>query len=196
MYRNHNRKAKLTGDIMEKKIKALTIISVALTIICGTLYYFTALDFLLTTVIIFGTTAYHLLMRLAVGYVINLILRNRVNYRRKWFRVSKWELKLYKKLRVKKWKNNMPSYNPSFFDNKSHSWDEIAQAMCQAEIVHEVIVVLSFLPILAYIPFGALGVFIITSLLSACFDMMFVIMQRYNRPRIIKLIEKSKTTQK
>ena len=87
----------------------------------------------------------------------------------------------------------MPTYDSSFFDSKAHSWEEIAQAMCQAEIVHEVIVVLSFLPILAYIPFGALGVFIITSLLSACFDMMFVIMQRYNRPRIIKLINKRRS---
>ncbi len=192
MHRDYNRKAKLTGDTMAKKIKALTVISVALTLICGILYYFTALDFLLTTAIIFGTTAYHLLMRLLVGFVINLILKNQVNYRRRWFIVGEKEQKFYKMLKVKRWKNNMPSYDPNLFDNKSHSWEEIAQAMCQAELVHEVIVVLSFLPILAYIPFGALPVFIITSLLSACFDMMFVIMQRYNRPRIIKLINKRK----
>ena len=34
-----------------------------------------------------------------------------------------------------------------------------------------------------------LGVFI-TSVLSACVESMFVIMQRYNRPRVIKMIEK------
>ena len=193
MYRNHNRKINFAGDTMAKTIKIISVISVALTFICGTLYYFTALGFLLTIAIIFGTTAYHLLMRLAVGWIINLFLKNCVNYHKKWFNVSERELKLYKKLKVRKWKNNMPTYDSSFFDSKAHSWEEIAQAMCQAEIVHEVIVVLSFLPILAYIPFGALGVFIITSLLSACFDMMFVIMQRYNRPRIIKLINKRRS---
>jgi hypothetical protein len=30
----------------------------------------------------------------------------------------------------------------------------------------------------------------ITSFLAACFDLAFVIMQRYNRPRVIKLIRK------
>ena len=63
--------------------------------------------------------------------------------------------------------------------------------MCQAEIVHEVIVVLSFLPLLAAIPFGAFPVFLITSLLAAMYDLTFVIMQRYNRPRILKYLQLS-----
>lgn len=64
---------------------------------------------------------------------------------------------------------------------------EIAQAMCQAEIVHEIIIVLSFVP-LALIPrFGAAAVFVITSLLAAGLDLCFVILQRFNRPRILKI---------
>lgn len=42
------------------------------------------------------------------------------------------------------------------------------------------------------ITFGALAVFILTSVLAACYDAMFVVMQRYNRPRIVKLVEKKK----
>jgi hypothetical protein len=49
---------------------------------------------------------------------------------------------------------------------------------------------LSFLPLLAAIPFGAFPAFLITSLAAACFDTVFVIMQRFNRPRLIKLIQK------
>lgn len=86
----------------------------------------------------------------------------------------------------------MPTYDPTCFDPKLRSWNEIAQAMCQAEIVHEVIVVFSFLPLLAAIPFGAFGVFLITSLLAALYDLCFVIMQRFNRPRILKFIEKER----
>ena len=52
-----------------------------------------------------------------------------------------------------------------------------------------VIVVLSFVPILASRPFGAAVVFVVTSILSAMFDGMFVIMQRYNRLRITKMID-------
>ena len=61
-----------------------------------------------------------------------------------------------------------------------------------AELVHETIAVLSFLPIAAGVRFGAYPVFIITSVLAAACDMAFVIMQRYNRPRLIKLMELQK----
>ena len=61
--------------------------------------------------------------------------------------------------------------------------------MCQAEIVHEIIIVLSFVPIIFSIWFGELLVFIITSVISALIDSIFVMLQRYNRSRIIKLIK-------
>ena len=61
--------------------------------------------------------------------------------------------------------------------------------MCQAELVHETIMLLSFVPILAYLWFGALEVFIITSILAAGFDGMFVIIQRFNRSRVINMIK-------
>ena len=85
----------------------------------------------------------------------------------------------------------MATYDPGCFDRRIHTCDEIAQATCQTELVHEIIIILSFMPILASIPFGALFVFVITSVLAACYDAVFVIMQRYNRPRIVKLIEKT-----
>ena len=133
-------------------------------------------------------------MRLLTGSVIHLLLNNHVDYRKRWFRVRAMEKKLYQKLQVKKWKGTMATYDPSCFDRSIHSWDEIAQAMCQAELVHEVIIVFSFLPVFAAIPFGALPVFVITSLLAAGYDAMFVIMQRFNRPRILKMIEKQRET--
>lgn len=34
--------------------------------------------------------------------------------------------------------------------------------------------------------------FLLTSLAAACFDLLFVIMQRYNRPRILRIIDKKK----
>lgn len=73
-------------------------------------------------------------------------------------------------------------------DYTKYSWDEIAQASCQAELVHEAIILLSFVPIVFSTWFGVTTVFIITSALAALFDMTFVIIQRYSRPRIIRLI--------
>ena len=177
---------------MARKMKLTAVLSAVAAVIFAGLYGRTGSDVSLTLAITFGTAAYHFVMRLLVGSVIDLLLNNHVNYRKRWFRVSAAEEALYQKLRVKKWKGKMATYDPDCFDSKLHSWDEIAQATCQAELVHEVIIILSFLPVFAAIPFGALPVFVITSALAACVDAVFVIMQRYNRPRIIRLVEASK----
>ena len=173
---------------MKKVMKASALFSALLAASSTVLFWMTQSEFMLIMAITFGTTAYHFIMRLLIGATIHLIFRNRMDYRRKRFRVSTWEQDLYQKLSVKKWKAKMPTYTPDCFDPRQHSWHEIAQATCQAELVHEWIILLSFVPVFAAIPFGALGVFLTTSCLAACFDTLFVIMQRYNRPRILKFL--------
>lgn len=152
--------------------------------------YLLGMKWALPFAITFGTCFYHFAMRLLVGYSLQAIMENRANYRKAWYQLRPFEAKLYQILKVKKWKGYMPTFDPTFFDTKLHSWDEIAQAMCQAEIVHEVIVILSFLPLFAAFLFGAFPVFLVTSLLAAGYDLSFVIMQRFNRPRIQRFIEK------
>ena len=49
---------------------------------------------------------------------------------------------------------------------------------------------ISFLPLAAAIPLGAFWVFFITSLGGALFDLSLVILQRYNRPRILRLAQR------
>ena len=177
------------GALMARKMKLTAVLSSLITAFLAILYAHTKHNAILTLAITFGTISYHFIMRLLTGRIINLLLHNRVDYRKRWFQVRPFEQKLYKKLRVKKWKGHIATYDPSCFDIRIHSWDEIAQATCQAELVHEVIIVLSFLPVAGAIPFGALPAFVITSVLAAGLDAMFVAIQRYNRPRIIKLIK-------
>ena len=165
-----------------------------LTILCSAAYFAGAV-WAMPFAITFGTCFYHFAMRLLVGHILNRKMCNRADYRKRWYQLRDFEMPLYQFLRVKKWKGKMPSYDPEVFDPTKHSWQEIAQAMCQAELVHELIAVFSFLPLLAAIPFGAFWVFLITSVLSALFDLSFVIMQRYNRPRILRFIEKARTVQ-
>ena len=171
-------------------MKACAFSSALLTLLSVILYIVSQSSFILISAITFGTTAYHFIMRLLVGFVVDRILHNRVDYNAPWFSPKAFEQKLYKTLRVKKWKGEMGTYDPECFDPKLHTWDEIAQATCQAEIVHEIIILLSFLPLLAALLFGSFTAFAVTSFLAACFDAMFVIIQRYNRPRIIKLVKK------
>ena len=177
---------------MSKLMKLIAAVSLAAMVISAAVYRALSLEIFLSLAITFGTIAYHFIMRLLVGLAFRTAMHNRADLHRKWCHVSGRELSFYEKLHVKKWKKKMPTYDSTLFDPRIHTWSEIAQAMCQAELVHETIVLLSFLPILAGIPFGSFPVFIITSVLSAAFDMLFVIMQRYNRGRIMHLMDRKK----
>ena len=179
---------------MSRLIKILAAATTAAAVCFAVIYCVTSNKVMLTLAITFGVTAFHFVMRLAVGLSFNAAMKNRADYHKPWFRQRKWERGLYKKLGVKRWKGRMPSYDPTLFDPSLHSFDEIAQAMCQAELVHETIAVLSFLPLLMIIPFGEPAVFIITSVLSAAFDLCFVIVQRYNRPRVVRLADRTRQT--
>lgn len=173
-------------------MKTVALVTLLLTAVFSALRYFFSLGVFLSLAITSGTIAYHFLMRLLVGLIFNAVMRNRADYNAAYFRQRPWEKKLYQALRVKNRKGKMPTYSPESFDPSLRSWDEIAQAMCQSELVHETIILLSFLPLLAAIPFGDFPVFFFTSLGGALFDSFFVIMQRFNRPRVVKMAQREK----
>jgi len=177
---------------MAKLMKQIAVISFLLTVGFIILYHFIENSIVFSLAITFGTIAYHFIIRLLVGQIYDMKMQNKADYTKKWYQVSDSELKFYQKLKVKKWKNKMPTYDMDVFDVSKHSWDEIIQATCQSELVHETNVILSFLPIIASIWFGSIEVFIITSILSAIFDLMFVFMQRFNRSRILKMTKRGK----
>ncbi len=178
---------------MPKAMNLATILSFALAIITTILSYFFHKDIYLTLAITFGTTFYHLGIRLLVGLLYNIKMKNQADYTKKWYQLHPWENRLYQILKVKAWKDKMPTYNPEIFSHKKYSWDEIAQAMCQSELVHETNMILSFLPLIASKWFGAFYVFLITSVCGAVFDLLFVIIQRYNRTRVVKIAFKKHT---
>ena len=153
-------------------------------------YAFIKSHFLLSAAITAWTFSYHLLMRLLVGWIIDQVMHNQANCYHKWFQLKKFEKTLYRILKIRRWKSKMPTYSPELFDANKHSYTEIAQAMCQAEIVHECIIVLSFLPVVLSFFLGDFWVFLLTSIAAALFDSLFVMMQRFNRPRVLKLAER------
>jgi len=177
---------------MKKKFIIATISLTAAFIVSLVVYSCNRISPLLSLCITLGTFTYHFLMRLAVGTVINIVMNNKADPSMPWFSPKSFEKKLYRLLRVRRWKAGIPTYDPSLFSAEKHSYEEIAGAMCQAEVVHEVIMLLSFVPVLFIIPFGSPAVFIITSVLAALYDSLFVILQRYNRPKILRLIKHQK----
>ena len=169
---------------------SVTAISLVLLVASGVTYALTDIRLLFSIAITFGTIFYHLAVRLVIGGLIDAKYHNHMDYTKKWFQERPFEKKLYQTLKVKKWKKYLPTFNPEDFDLQNRSVEEIIQVSCQAEVVHEVIMPFSFVPILFSIWFGSLSVFIITSCAAFLFDGIFVIMQRFNRPRLLQLLRR------
>ena len=175
---------------MPKLVRNLAIACLGASAVCALLSFRLGGGIWLALAVTFGTTAYHLGARLLVGHAFDHWMGNRADLNRRWYQPRPWEEKLYRVLRVKSWKDRMPTFYPDEFSPEKHSLDEIAQTPCQSELVHETNVLISFLPLAAAIPLGAFWVFFITSLGSALFDLSLVILQRYNRPRILRLAQR------
>ncbi len=148
----------------------------------------------LSAYITFLTFSYHFLMRLAVGEAVTLLYRKRnFHYSSTWYQPKLWEQKLYKRLKVKKWKGNIITATPEQFDIRQRTYEELLKNITQAEVVHELIMVLSFVPLVLIQWYGTAVVFIVTSVLACLADGVFVVIQRYNRPRLLRLKQKLET---
>ena len=160
-------------------------------IICFTLYYRNIYNngIILWTGITAFTIMYHFWVRIIMGNV-SKIFKNKINYKQSFFKERKFEKKLYKILRVKDWKGKALTYNPESFSLKEHSLDEIANTMCKSEVDHWINEIISVSTLLFAIPWGELWIFAITALAAMIFDSQFIIIQRYNRPRVLKIIYK------
>lgn len=168
----------------------INILMVAMTVFFMILYRKFEQGWLLTLYVTFLTISYHFIMRLIVGELITVRYRNRkFNLNSVGFRMYHFEPELYKRLKVKKWKKNIITAKPEQFDVSKNSMEAMLHNIVQAELVHRIIMVLSFVPLVLIIPYGAPIIFIMTSIFSCLIDLQFVIVQRYNRPRVIKLME-------
>ena len=168
----------------------MNLVFITLTIVFAVLHYMYDEDWMLSAYVTFLTISYHFSMRLIVGEVVTVFYRNReFNLDSAGFRIHRFEKELYRILNVKKWKVHMITAKPEQFDLRENSMDDLLHNMAQAELVHQIIMVLSFVPLLLIIPYGVPMVFIVTSIAAALIDLQFVIIQRYNRPRVMKLLK-------
>ena len=171
-----------------KVMKTTALVTLVLTVVLAMLYRLYHRGWLLSAAITAGTTFYHFAMRLIVGTIVPHWVKNPTKYR--WFRQKPFEATLYETLKVKSWKDRMPTYDPASFSLRENTLEQIVDNCCVSEAVHEVIIPLSFVPLVFSLWWGVFPVFLTTSLLSALFDSCFAIMQRYNRPRLVRILAK------
>lgn len=167
------------------------VITVIVSIICFILYYGNIYknNIILWTGITAFTIMYHFWGRIILNNVSKLFKKN-INYKQWLFKERKLEKKLYKILRVKDWKGKALTYNPESFSLKEHSLEEIANTMAKSEVDHWINEAISLSTMLFAILWGEFWVFCLTAFAAMIFDSQFIIIQRYNRPRIVKILEK------
>lgn len=126
------------------------------------------------------------------------IPRKNIDFEKAPFRPLKWENdgKIYEKLNIRKWKNKVPDMSkicrdmiPKKFDISSNaeSLRLLILETCVAEIVHNVLSVLGFVCMLIW---DGLGGFIVTLIWIIFGNVPYIIIQRYNRPKLIKTYKK------
>lgn len=182
-------KLKMSGPAIF--MHSVIIITIIIWTTCFLLYY---RDINKSGVILWiGITAftimYHFWVRIIMGNVSKLFKKH-INYKQKFFKERKFEKNLYKILRVKDWKDKALTYNPETFSLKEHSLEEIANTMAKSEVDHWINEAISVSTIFFSIFWGAFWIFFVTALAAMIFDSQFIIIQRYNRPRVVKLIER------
>ena len=179
------------GIAVRKYFYGALLISGALTVIFGVLCLSIGGNVLIAWFTTAGTTCYHFLMRLCIGYLVQGVFPKSVNAQSLWFREHRWEKGFYRWLRVRKWERRVPTFNPDQFDTRTHTYAQLARQTCLSELVHECIVVCGFFSLLFCLffedPLGNLPPFLITAVLAGAYDLQFVILQRFHRPRLLRL---------
>ena len=135
------------------------------------------------------TITYHLWVRIILGNVSKL-LRKYINYEQRWFKEKKFEKNLYKILKVKEWKGKALTYNPELFDLKQNSLKQIVDIMTKSEVDHWINELVSISTMFFGLIWGKTWLFVLTAIAAMIFDAQFIVIQRYNRPRVIKILEK------
>jgi len=104
--------------------------------------------------------------------------------------------RIYDKLKVRKWQNKIPDMSkilPKVMPPKNLSGNfrermpRMLQETCVAEMIHSVLCVTGLRCLKLY---PGIGGVIIVILYIVVFNLPFIIIQRYNRPRLIKLTQR------
>ena len=166
-------------------------IAIIISITCFVLYYGNIYEskMILWTGITFFTIMYHLWVRIIMGNVCKLF-KKYINYKQWWFREKNFEKKIHQLLHVKEWKGKALTYNPELFSLKEYSLEEIANTMSKVEVDHWINEIISLSTLLFAIPWGQFWIFLISAIAAMIFDAQFIVIQRYNRPRVEKILEK------
>ena len=180
------KKGKLSGPavFMYSSVAIVTLISAVM----FALYYggFCKNDVVLWIGIVAFMILYHFGLRLLMGVFTK---RMGIKYTHPFFRPRKFEKKLYKFLRVREWRDKVLTFEPDEFLMSKRTLPQIANTMAKAETDHWINEIISVAAIFFSLIWGMFPVFLITSVAAMLFDAQFIVLQRFQRPKVVRLIE-------
>ena len=135
------------------------------------------------------TIMYHFWVRIIMGNVLKLFKKH-ITYKQYFFREKKFEKKFYDFIKVKSWKDKVLTYAPQEFDLKANSLETVANNMAKAELDHWINSLISISTIFFGYISNVFWPFIVSAIFAMAFETQFIVLQRYNRPRVVKIIEK------
>ena len=180
-------KSKISGPaIFMYSVIALTVV---LSAVCFALYYSGSSESsaILWTGIVAFMILYHFGLRIYMG---NVTKKWGITYNHPWFRQRSFEKKLYKLLRVRKWKDKVLTFEPEMYDFEKRTLDQLATTMAKSETDHWINEIISVISIFFVFIWGCPAAFIISAVLAMIFDAQFIVVQRYNRPIVLRLAKR------
>ena len=166
--------------------------SIALTVlisaVCFTMYYtgWLKADVILWSGIVSFMILYHFGLRIFFGEITNKI---KIDYSHPWYTPRKFEKNLYKLLKVRRWKDKVLTFEPDKYDFKNRTLEELAVTMSKSELDHLINEVISVVSMLFTFIWGCPPAFIISAIAAMLFDAQFIVVQRYNRPIVLQLMD-------
>ena len=133
---------------------------------------------------------YHFGLRILFG---ELTKKFKINYNHFWFKQRKFEKPLYKLLRVRKWKDKVLTFDPESFNFKQRTLEQLATTMAKSELDHWINEIISIISIFFTFIWGCAPAFLISAFAAMLFDAQFIVVQRYNRPIVLRLNERRKS---
>lgn len=141
------------------------------------------------------TIMYHFWVRIIMGNVLKLFKKH-ITYKQYFFKEKKFEKKFYDLIKVKLWKDKVLTYAPQEFDLKENSLETVANNMAKAELDHWINSLISISTIFFGFISNVFWPFVVSAIFAMAFETQFIVLQRYNRPRVVKIIEREERKEK
>ncbi|MBE6688095.1 MAG: hypothetical protein E7588_02320 [Ruminococcaceae bacterium] len=179
-------KKKLSGPAVF--MYSTILLTVLTSLLCFLLYYsgIHKNNVILWTGIVSFMILYHFGLRILMGKWTEHL---EINYSHPWYRTRKFEKSLYKLLKVRKWKDKVLTFEPDKYDFKNRTLEQLATTMAKSELDHWINQIISLLSMLYAFLWGCAPAFVITAVLAMLFDAQFIVVQRYNRPIVLRLMK-------